>query len=458
MTSRRRQRTARLAVASALAALTLASGCDGPPSDDASYPTPVGTYSTVPPPQDSPTPPPVGDALVMETLWTGAKELSSVRAIVAEDLAVITGGGPGDATQLLVVDTRRGALLWSSDQVALDLGRNAVLATDRRELRVHLARRGASRIVLVPFGIEGCFPHTSCRVRFTSAAGLAAIDARRHTVLWTRVLQTSDGERPISDAGAGVIGVDGETVVVDLAQSGPDLVRTGNEVVALDLGSGAVRWRARGHSVGYVAGGAVVTTSLVKEEKDATATWADVSGLVALEAATGNRLWGTPIPDLGKIAFLSGNERFAVAVARNDADLSRDGRGYLVDARTGTIVRRLGDGNDGCRAGGGEVACLNLISDGVKVIDLEDGSQSLVPVPSTAVQLWAGDGARFYLAGRDDSLVIDRSGAIVSDEVPAAAVLAARGDVLVLAAALEDPLEQADEGPVSVVRVSSRGS
>lgn len=437
----------RAVLAAALATAVALAGCTEHPHGEENTTAPTATFATVPDAAEE-EPLEIGDALTTATVWTGAKDASDLSAVVSGDLVVLGGRGPDGVDEMRVLDAARRTTLWTARSAGLGLGTGAVLATDLPG-STFVGGSGDDRVLYVSYGVRDCPPGGDCTDWETRSAGVVAIDAARHTVKWKRTLRERDPDRDgISPGAARAIGVAGEILVADVVDAYPWKPGIASEVVGLDSDTGRVRWRATGHLGGYAADGTVVTTTLARG-RDPIDDRAVATGLVGLDPATGTPVWRTPLPEPARIQLLTGTARFALAVAEDT------GRGYLLDARTGALVRRLGDNNADCQVREAEVVCLDAAENHLKVVDLGDGTQSVVPTPRLTRRLFGDDGSASYVALDETQLVLDRDGKILSDKVTSS-ILAAGDGFVVRAGDTSDPSNPTASGPASLVHVVSR--
>ncbi|MEW9921423.1 PQQ-binding-like beta-propeller repeat protein [Marimonas sp. MJW-29] len=249
-------------------------------------------------------------SLAGETLWT--RDLTPVSdrqgqgsggglAVEGETLYVSVGYGV-----LAALDTGTGAVRWTQeldasgtgtptvfgDLVYLTAGDDTGWAVDRASGRVEWQTAGTASINNVQGAPAPAL--TSQFAIFAYGSGeVQAVFRRGGVPRWTAA---AVGKRPgralssISDVTSPPV-ISGDTVFAG-NQSG--------RLYALDLGSGQTRWVAREGAITPVwpAGGSLFVVS-------------DLNELLRLDASTGSRIWGVPLPNFVKTRPLRQSEVFA---------------------------------------------------------------------------------------------------------------------------------------------------
>lgn len=189
---------------------------------------------------------------------------------------------------------------------------NVVLNTDLRERRADVIPISEEDIGLdlKPVMASRLFIYMDGLHRLTARG-----TARTGSVLWRRPMNSD------SDARSAPVVLDGTVFAVD------------SELIAVDLESGAVRWRVKEEKGGFASVAAAAGTVYC--------TTRNPHGVQAFDAADGTRRWfrKTPRLDLGN-ALVAGGGSVFVTAARN-----RDGF-YAIDAQQGELLWNFTDGQD----------------------------------------------------------------------------------------------------------------
>ncbi|MEI2777078.1 MAG: PQQ-binding-like beta-propeller repeat protein [Tetrasphaera sp.] len=267
------------------------SACTVYPRAETVTSAPTVSFSTVPDaPEEEPVTSPTGPRWRLEEVWTGAKDAHRIQVAIVGDLVVLVTA-EGEIGQVDVVDARTGATRWSTRSRALALGRDATISVDYEDSLL-VVNHGGQDLLLLPYSVGRCDNATGCDIR---AGGTVAIDLGSGQIVWKRVLRTvGDAEEDYLYPGfARAAGLVASTLVVDVAATSPWRLAEDNAVAGLDAGSGRERWRASGVTRPAAAGGVVVAATLAAPEPGDRA--AGLSGLAGLDAASGKRLWATPL-------------------------------------------------------------------------------------------------------------------------------------------------------------------
>lgn len=266
--------------------------------------------------------------------------------------------------------------------------------------------------------------------------GVALLSAKDGSMLWRT--PTVDGDPRSTDNTAETIieTTDDDTVLVTIhpgmaRQPGPNELR----VLALDVGTGAIRWEARDVWPVRIAGDVVLGVTgdmLVPTLRNAVgAPLADYPGSVsALDLATGRPLWD----------FTDRARTSQLVAAAGDAALvfGNDGVRQVVDVRTGRELAEFpGVWNAEDCAGSVDttlIACATHDGRAIRTFDTADRSTQV-----TVGELGGGrDGVTAGTAWRDrildwrTSRTFDRAGNRVDEELPGV-IIGSSGDLVLTA-------------------------
>ncbi|MFI1352525.1 PQQ-binding-like beta-propeller repeat protein [Streptomyces sp. NPDC020898] len=268
----------------------------------------------------SPTPPLLVGAEVV-ALGTGANVLGVDPVTGTERFSLDFGAGFRFDTLLGAFDDHRvsisGLRFNGEDRGDGSTGAatstNVVLSTDLRARLADVIPISAEDIGLdlKPVIASASFVYTDGLHRLTARGG----NVGSAKVLWRRAMNSEVDTRSLP------VLLDGTVFAAD------------SELIAVDLASGALRWRVARQNGGFV--------SVAAADGAVYCTTRDPHGVVAFDIADGSRRWfcETPRLDLGNALVAGGGAVFVTAEANKDGF-------YAIDARRGELLWNFTDGRD----------------------------------------------------------------------------------------------------------------
>lgn len=327
--------------------------------------------------------------------WTddyGEVPVRLVELSVAGPLVMMTGASEtGDGAGIAVADTTSGELLWALQALEpIDgLGVDVYL-----ESGAAFAGPDDDPVVIVPYYAWGCL--TDSCTPGSNQAGVLALDPRTGDVRWISPVDESNRLVAGGRSGAGVVATGPSTALYGDPLAALSEIRT----TVLDPGDGTVRWSTVGAFPEHVTA-------------QHLAAWTGSDELTFFDLASGDELAAVTAPFGGTVVHSAAN-LLAVETTASLRLINPEGgslhaeiehaRGVVVDADTALVV--FGDSSDPDR--------FASMAPG----ETEPTTASSPLPPGFIPRLVAG--GRVFAHHADDgvTLVVDRTGAALSDRLP----------------------------------------
>jgi len=223
-------------------------------------------------------------------------------------------------------------------------GHNAVFAFDEPGYRWHRAMGGKMNGGLAVSG-------TKLFVE-TFAPDVVALDRRSGRVLWRTPMPDVAMTTPIVAGGLAIVGTGRDRTLIDTPQRTVWGRPQGDEIVALDVADGAIRWR-------YATVGEDMPSPVAARVDNVDAiVFANGDDRVrALAIRDGRSLWSTPVDGVATMSSANAKNGVVYVDAGPSASSHRPDRVYAIRASDGAVVWSVPYGNADVSpvVGGGEV-------------------------------------------------------------------------------------------------------